>query len=179
MRDAEISTGYRTAKNKAAQVQILADLNAVPREAMEEKLRELGLLEKIGGGEPPRKKMPRPAPFDENRARELHAEGRDDLAISEMLGVSKTAFARWRKAQGLIANYPKYRAQGKPKKDKHRAESCAGDALTVSRLAEIFGQMAQWHPDAVVAVPAGTLSHVRLVSEYGTAGEPLLRVELT
>lgn len=179
MSDAEISTGYRTAKNKAAQVQILADLNAVPREAMEEKLRELGLLEKIGGGEPPRKKMPRPAPFDENRARELHAEGRDDLAISEMLGVRKTAFARWRKEQGLSANYPKYREPGKPKKDKHRAESCAGDALTVSRLAEIFGQMAQWHPDAVVAVPAGTLSHVRLVSEYGTAGEPLLRVELT
>ena len=50
MSDAEISAGYRTAKNKAAQVQILADLNAVPREAMEEKLRELGLLEKIGGG---------------------------------------------------------------------------------------------------------------------------------
>ena len=45
MSDAEISTGYRTAKNKAAQVQILADLNAVPREAMEEKLQELGLLE--------------------------------------------------------------------------------------------------------------------------------------
>ena len=91
----------------------------------------------------------------------------------------KTAFARWRKEQGLSANYPKYRAPGKPKKDKQSVESYAGDALTVSRLAEIFGQMAQWHPDAVVAVPAGTLSHVRLVSEYGTAGEPMLRVELT
>lgn len=46
-------------------------------------------------------------------------------------------------------------------------------------MAEIFGQMAEWHPDAVVSVPAGTLSHVRLVSEYGQAGEPLLRVEMT
>lgn len=28
-------------------------------------------------------------------------------------------------------------------------------------------------------IVAGPLSHVRLVSEYGQAGEPLLRVELT
>lgn len=180
MSDVEISTGYRMAKNKAAQVQILADLNAVPREAMEEKLRELGLLEKTGGGEPSRKKSPRPAPFDETRARELHAEGRDDLAISEMLGVSKTVFADWRREQGLAANYPKLRGSRRPRKAAEpNGEDLAGGALTVGRLAEIFGQMAQWHPDAVVAVPAGRLSHVRLVSEYGTAGEPLLRVELT
>lgn len=181
MSDAEISTGYRTAKNKDAQVQILADLNGVPREAMEEKLRELGLLEKTGGeGEPPRKKAPRPAPFDETRAKELHAEGRDDLAISEMLGVSKTVFANWRREQGLNANYPKLRASKRQgKAAEPNGEGPAGDTLTVGRLAEIFGQMAQWHPGAVVTVPAGALSHVRLVSEYGTAGEPLLRVELT
>ena len=63
--------------------------------------------------------------------------------------------------------------------DEIRAQEPAGDALTVRRMAEIFGQMAEWHPDAVVSVPAGALSHVRLVSEYGQAGEPLLRVELT
>ena len=178
MSDAEIATGYRTAKNKAKQVGVLAELNAVSHKAMEEKLVELGLMEKTGEGE----LLPAPAPevalFDETRARELYAEGRDDLAISEMLGVSKAVFARWRKAQGLSANYPKQRAPGKPKRTPPPQEP-AGDALTVRRMAEIFSQMAEWHPDAVVSVPAGALSHVRLVSEYGQAGEPLLRVEMT
>lgn len=95
-----------------------------------------------------------------------------------MLGVSKAAFAKWRKSQGLSANYPKQRAPGKPQRTPP-PEELAGDALTVRRMAEIFSKMAEWHPDAVVSVPAGTLSHVRLVSEYGQAGEPLLRVEMT
>ena len=177
MSDAEIATGYRTAKDKTKQIGVLAELNAVSHKAMEEKLVELGLLEKTGG-----KPIPVPtteaAPFDEIRDRELYAEGRDDLAISEMLGVSKAVFAKWRKSQGLRANYPKQRAPGKPRRTPPPQES-AGDALTVRRMAEIFSQMAEWHPDAVVSVPAGTLSHVRLVSEYGQAGESLLRVELT
>lgn len=80
--------------------------------------------------------------------------------------------------QRISANYPKQRAPGKARRTPPPQES-AGDALTVRRMAEIFGQMAEWHPDAVVSVPAGTLSHVRLVSEYGQAGEPLLRVEMT
>lgn len=178
MSDAEIATGYRTAKNKTKQIGVLAELNAVSHKAMEEKLVELGLMEKTGGGEPLPAPAPEAVPFDAARARELYAEGRDDLAISEMLGVSKAVFSKWRKGQGLRANYPKQRAPGKPRRTPPPQEP-AGDALTVRRMAEIFGQMAEWHPDAVVSVPAGTLSHVRLVSEYGQAGEPLLRVEMT
>lgn len=176
MSDTEIATGYRTAKNKTKQIGVLAELNAVSHKAMEEKLVELGLMEKTGGGgEPLPAQTTEAAPFDETRTRELYAEGRDDLAISEMLGVSKAVFAKWRKSQGLRANYPKQRAPGKARRTPPPQES-TGDALTVRRMAEIFGQMAEWHPDAVVSVPAGTLSHVRLVSEYGQAGEPLLRV---
>lgn len=178
MSDAEIATGYRTAKNKTKQIGVLAELNAVSHKAMEEKLVELRLMEKTGGGEPLPAPAPEAVPFDAARARELYAEGRDDLAISEMLGVSKAVFSKWRKGQGLSANYPKQRAPGKPRRTPPPQEP-AGDALTVRRMAEIFGQMAEWHPDAVVSVPAGTLSHVRLVSEYGQAGEPLLRVEMT
>lgn len=178
MSDTEIAIGYRTAKNKTKQIGVLAELNAVSHKAMEDKLVELGLMEKTGGGEPLPAPTTEAAPFDEIRARELYAEGRDDLAISEMLGVSKAVFSKWRKGQGLSANYPKQRAPGKPRRTPPPQEP-AGDALTVRRMAEIFGQMAEWHPDAVVSVPAGALSHVRLVSEYGQAGEPLLRVELT
>lgn len=64
MSDAEISTGYRTAKNKAKQIGVLAELNAVPRRVMEEKLVELGLMEKTGGGvspSQPRRRRPLPS----------------------------------------------------------------------------------------------------------------------
>lgn len=50
MSDAEIATGYRTAKNKTKQIGVLAELNAVSHKAMEEKLVELGLMEKTRGG---------------------------------------------------------------------------------------------------------------------------------
>lgn len=65
MSDAEIATGYRTAKNKAKQIGVLAELNAVPRRTMEEKLVELGLMEKTGGVSPsqsqPRRRRPLPS----------------------------------------------------------------------------------------------------------------------
>ena len=62
MSDAEIATGYRTAKNKTKQIGVLAELNAVPRRTMEDKLVELGLMEKTGGGSPSRPRRRRPLP---------------------------------------------------------------------------------------------------------------------
>lgn len=64
MSDAEIATGYRTAKNKTKQIGVLAELNAVSHKAMEEKLVELGLMEKTGGGvspSQPRRRRPLPS----------------------------------------------------------------------------------------------------------------------
>ena len=63
MSDTEIATGYRTAKNKTKQIGVLAELNAVSRRTMEEKLVELGLLERTGGGvSPSRPQRRRPLP---------------------------------------------------------------------------------------------------------------------
>ena len=42
MDDTEIRTSYNTAKNQAAQVQVLSELNATTPQAMAAKLRELG-----------------------------------------------------------------------------------------------------------------------------------------
>lgn len=64
MSDTEIATGYRTAKNKAKQVGVLAELNAVSHKAMEDKLVELGLMEKKRGGVSPshsRRRRPLPS----------------------------------------------------------------------------------------------------------------------
>ena len=101
MDDTEIRNSYNTAKNPAAQVQVLAELNAVPQAVMAEKLRELGcdvpVLQEV-------KQKPLRAKevlFDENRARALFAEGKSDLEIAEMLGCSEYQFARWRRKNGL------------------------------------------------------------------------------
>ena len=101
MDDTEIRTSYNTAKNQAAQVQVLEELNAVPQAVMAEKLRELGcdvpVLQEV-------KQKPLRAKevlFDENRARALFAEGKSDLDIAEMLGISVYAFATWRRKNGM------------------------------------------------------------------------------
>lgn len=101
MDDTEIRTSYNTAKNQEAQVQVLAELNAVPQAVMAEKLRELGcdvpVLQEV-------KQKPLRAKevlFDENRAKALFAEGKCDLEIAEMLGISVYAFATWRRKNGM------------------------------------------------------------------------------
>lgn len=105
MDDAEIRTSYNTAKNREAQVQVLAELNATTPFAMAAKLRELGCeVPEL----PPVKQKPLRAHdvlFDENRARALFEEGKSDLDIAEMLGISVYAFATWRRKNGL--NRPK------------------------------------------------------------------------
>ena len=49
MTDGEISQSYRQAKYPPGQIQVLADLNLVDRDAMELKLWELGLIERKPG----------------------------------------------------------------------------------------------------------------------------------
>lgn len=102
MDDAEIRISYNTAKNRAAQVQVLAELNAVPQAVMAEKLRELGCdvpdLQEVKQ----KPLRPKEVLFDENRARALFDEGKSDLDCAEMLGISVTAFATWRKKNGLM-----------------------------------------------------------------------------
>lgn len=101
MSDDEIRVSYNTAKNQAAQVQVLADLNATTQVVMAEKLRELGCdVPEL----PEVKQKPLRAHdvfFDEDLARALFAEGKSDLDIAEMLGISVYAFAAWRRKSGL------------------------------------------------------------------------------
>ena len=101
MDDTEIRTSYNTAKNQAAQVQVLAELNAVTPSAMAAKLRELG----CDVPEMPKVKQ-RPLRahdvlFNEDRARALFADGKSDLDIAEMLGISVSTFAAWRRKNDM------------------------------------------------------------------------------
>ena len=101
MDDTEIRSSYNTAKNQAAQVQVLAELNAVTPSAMAAKLRELGCdvpeMPKVNQ----RPLRAHDVLFNEDRARALFAEGKSDLEIAEMLGISVYAFGTWRRKNGM------------------------------------------------------------------------------
>ena len=101
MDDTEIRTSYNTAKDPKAQIKVLAELNVTTPSAIAAKLRELGCdVPEM----PEVKQRPLRAHdvlFNEDRARELFAEGKTDLEIAEMLGISVYAFAAWRRKNGM------------------------------------------------------------------------------
>ena len=176
MTDSEILGNYRGAKNQKDQVKILADLNAVSEPEMVEKLRSLGV--KVPG----RAAKDLPASVDWLRARQLYDEGQSDLEIAEQLGCSKQTLANWRKREGLHANYPKSRATAKKTAQPEPSPAVPADpagTMTAGRMAEIFAQIAKWHPGAMIRLPAGqALAGVSLVSHYGADGEPELEIHL-
>ena len=101
MDDAEIRTSYNTAKDPKAQIKVLAELNVTTPSAIAAKLRELGC---DVPDMPEVKQRPLRAHdvlFDEDRARALFAEGKSDLDIAEMLGISVSTFAAWRRKNGM------------------------------------------------------------------------------
>ena len=109
--DHKIRSLYDEAKDKKSEVPILAELCAVPLEAMAAKLRDLGY-------DLPEIKRKGPAPscrkrntIDEARALALSQEGLDDLQIAERLGVSASSIGAWRRKRGHF----------RPKGGKHLA----------------------------------------------------------
>lgn len=101
MDDAEIRTSYNTAKDPKAQIKVLAELNVTTPSAIAAKLRELGC---DVPDMPEVKQRPLRAHdvlFNEDRARSLFAEGKSDLDIAEMLGISVSTFAAWRRKNGM------------------------------------------------------------------------------
>ena len=142
MSESEILASYNQAKNPKKQIGVLADLNGCSRAAMRAKLQELGA--RVPSEPAEKKNMPRPPKFDVVRAMELHREGLGDLDISERLGISPRAVAGWRRSQNLPANRakPVRHAQRKPPE-----ASVADGPMTASRVAEVFAQIAKWHPE--------------------------------
>ena len=172
MDDTEIRTSYNTAKNQAAQVQVLAELNAVPQAVMAEKLRELGcdvpVLQEV-------KQKPLRAKevlFDENRARALFAEGKSDLEIAEMLGISVYAFATWRRKNGL--NRPKGGAVQRkpiatPKKNPCRVQPPIPPEVEIPEL--------ESSPETSGSGSQATVAAVETKISAGRLGQTLLDLE--
>lgn len=104
MTDGEITSMWRTCKDRNAQVRILADLNVKSRKETLEKLRELGCdlrgvrMKKPGTGA---QKKP---PMDERRAMSLYRDGLDDAAIAKAMGETKNRVEDWRRRMKMKPN---------------------------------------------------------------------------
>lgn len=174
MTDDEIRSSMRKAKNPTEQVKVLAELNACSEAEVRAKLEELGIAAPA--------KKPRVWKFDTGRARQLLAEGRTDLEAAEMLGISKHTFGDWRRAMKIPVN-PEPRHPAKAKRaapGPAPAVPASGEpgTMTAARMAQIFTQLAKWHPDAAVSFSGQDIRRVELVSTYEGAGEPVLCVRI-
>lgn len=174
MTDDEIRSSMRKAKNPTEQVKVLAELNACSEAEVRAKLEELGIAAPA--------KKPKVWKFDTGRARQLLAEGRTDLEAAEMLGISKQTFGDWRRSMKLRVN-PEPRRPAKVKRaapGPAPAVPASGEpgTMTAARMAEIFSQLAKWHPNAAVSFSGQDIRRVELVSAYEGAGEPVLCVRI-
>lgn len=118
MDDTELSISFRTAKDKRAQITVLAELNACSPHEIAQRLDAMGLLDDAGlradqfpcqaDADRPKRKYPanrRPPatePLDEIRAMEMFREGADDLAIAEALDCSSSRIKQWRHRMHLF-----------------------------------------------------------------------------
>lgn len=174
MTDDEIRSSMRKAKDPAEQVKVLAELNACSETEIRVKLEELGIAAPV--------RKPKAWKFDTDRARQLLAEGRTDLEAAEMLGISKQTFGDWRRSMKLRVN-PEPRRPAKAKRatpGPAPAVPASGEpgTMTAARMAQIFTQLAKWHPDAAVSFSGQDIRRVELVSTYEGAGEPVLCVRI-
>ena len=174
MTDDEIRSSMRKAKDPAEQVKVLAELNACSETEIRVKLEELGIAAPV--------RKPKAWKFDTDRARQLLAEGRTDLEAAEMLGISKQTFGDWRRSMKLRVN-PEPRRPAKAKQaapGPAPAVPASGEpgTMTAARMAQIFTQLAKWHPDAAVSFSGQDIRRVELVSTYEGVGEPVLCVRI-
>lgn len=123
MDEGEIVRDYLQAKDREAQVSILADLNLTTRSHVLDILAKHGLDVR-------RKNL------EGNELMSLYKDGLNDSQIARELGVSATAIKRWRIKNGLDANF-------KRKKVSKKNESLLMDLWEAGKndrqIAEIIG----------------------------------------
>ena len=192
MTDVEILQSWNQAKDQPAQLGVLADLNAVSKAEMRDKLLALGaenvpVLHKRmrpGRSGPEKGKSPN-RKLDELRAMELYNEGLCDLDLAEALGVSKPVVCKWR-------SYAKVQTAGADPsrtgedQDRTGQEGCGpgkeepvekNEHMGVEGLHRITEQMKAAFPQAVLTADGRFVRDVRVNIWYGADGEST-RVEM-
>lgn len=172
MSDREIARNYQNAVDKKAQVAILADLNAVDRRVMQNKLIELGLMP--GEIVPEQKRGGAVDKIDEGFARSLIDNGVTDKEIAAHFGVGVTTFQDWRRSKGIMRYSAKKQnsktvkeLQGMDtpiKKTQQEAEPTVTAAdengLTVEGLGNLFATLNKLREGARVTIGGKTIRSV-------------------
>ena len=92
MTNAEIVGDYRQAKNKRAQIKILADLNDTAADTIKEILRKAG------------EHLPK-TKLDSDKMEELYRKGLTDSEIAAAVGCSPSGVRSWRERKDLPRNF--------------------------------------------------------------------------
>lgn len=195
MSDEEITRNYQNAADKKAQVAILADLNAVDRRVMQNKLIELGLMP---GEIVPEKKRGAADRIDEGFARLLIEKDVPDKEIAAHFGVGVTTFQDWRRSKGIM-RYPAKKRNRKTVKEfqgidipiidmKQKTETPTQEAapvtetpvtvaadengLTVAKLGNLFATLNKLREGVRVTVGGKTINSVMVNLRFdGQSGD--------
>lgn len=186
MTDDEILANWRRASDPTKQVEILADLNAVDKYTMREKLVALGAQ---GVPEVRRRRYSEKGALDTEKARRMYEEGMSDAAIAECLGVTSYVVGKWRRVEGLEAT----RFRGKEKKVRKKTAQCCREvkkeaassakshdtsndsfqveAVSVAVLAQVLQKFAKDFPKASILIDGKRITSVGVSVIYGADGE--------
>ena len=186
MSDHEILYHYNHAADQAAQVKILAELNAVDVPTMRNKLLDLGAQNMPGEKTHVPKRLGKRS-FDENRAFTLYDEGLCDFDLAEALGVSRATIADWRTQNGLKCHRapPGYvQAKKKPAEPEDAPEPDEPPEpvteedlppepqyMSIEGLLRVTEQMHRAFPQAVITAGGRYLRDIRIHVAYNADGE--------
>ena len=185
MSDHEILYEYRHAVNPAAQIKVLAELNAVSVGAMRNKLLDLGAELPAEPTKTPRNLAA--SAIDHTRAWELYNEGLCDHDMAEALGVSKNTVANWRNQNDLKCHRapPGYiqakkksaEPEDAPEPDEPPEPVTEEDLppepqyMSVEGLLRVTEQMHKAFPQAVITAGGRYLRDIRVHIAYNADGE--------
>lgn len=169
----EIVASYRTAKNPKTQIGVLADLNGCSEKEIEEILVQLGAMK----GTEKKRPNPRKINVDEERARELLAQGMTDEEAAAALGVGIHKFAEWRREAGLKPNR-KATALQETADQTETSEEQSASAEPVGRCNPDYVTVGQLH-DILTAALAGKMGHAAVTVQGRRFRGMALRISYT
>lgn len=169
----EIVASYRTAKNPKAQIGVLADLNGCSEKEIEEILVQLGAMK----GAEKKKPNPRKINVDEERARELLAQGMTDEEAAAALGIGTHKFSEWRREAGLKPNRKAAALQETAERPTESKKQSASVEV-VSGHAEPCVTVAELH-DILTTALAGKMGHAAVTVQGQRFRGMALRISYT
>ena len=181
MSDHEILYEYRHAVNPAAQIKVLAELNAVSVGAMRNKLLDLG-AELPDVTITPRNLTA--SAIDHARAWELYNLGLCDHDMAEALGVSKNTVANWRNQNDLKCHRappgyiqskiapqaPEPEDAPEPTEPPEPAAQEEPPRMSIEGLLRVAGQMQQAFPQAEITVDGRYVREILVCVFYNADG---------